>query len=102
MSKFEEYVSRALEILKSKDGAFFTVQGSRVDDNDLLGRIIAILKNKHGELNIPLDKIDALADAILPQLRAFFQSAEGRKEYSDWKKEQELKLNPKLAEGEAK
>lgn len=35
--------------------------------------------------NIPKYKLEILARQLLPQIQAFFESEEGRKEYEGWK-----------------
>ena len=34
---------------------------------------------------IPLHEVEALARILLPQIQAFFESAEGQKEFAEWK-----------------
>ena len=42
--------------------------------------------------NIPKHELEILARHFLPQIQAFFESKEGRKEFEEWKAEQaELK-----------
>ena len=50
----------------------------------LLIRIKAILKSRRGECNVPKDVIESLAETFLPEIRAFFESEEGRKEFKKW------------------
>ena len=38
--------------------------------------------------NIPKHELEILARHFLPQIQAFFESEEGRKEYEEWKTEQ--------------
>ena len=38
--------------------------------------------------NIPKHELEILARHFLPQIQAFFESEEGRKEYEEWKEEQ--------------
>jgi len=38
--------------------------------------------------NIPKHELEILARHFLPQIQAFFESEEGRKEYEEWKAEQ--------------
>lgn len=38
--------------------------------------------------NIPKPELETLARCFLPDIQAFFESEEGRKEYDAWKKEQ--------------
>ena len=39
---------------------------------------------------LPKHELEILARHFLPQIQAFFQSAEGRKEYAAWQQEQAL------------
>lgn len=41
--------------------------------------------------NIPQHEIDALARLLLPDIRAFFASEEGQREYVEWKQAQAAK-----------
>lgn len=36
--------------------------------------------------NIPKHELEALARCFLPDIQAFFESEEGRKEYEEWQK----------------
>ena len=38
--------------------------------------------------NIPKHELEIIARHFLPQIQAFFESEEGRKEYEEWKEEQ--------------
>ncbi len=38
--------------------------------------------------NIPKHELETLARCFLPDIQAFFESEEGRKEYEAWKEEQ--------------
>lgn len=38
--------------------------------------------------NIPKHELEILARHFLPQIQAFYESKEGRKEYEEWKAEQ--------------
>ena len=49
--------------------------------------------NDHGT-GIPLHEIEALARILLPQIQAFFESEEGKKEFEDWKNEKKPDSNP--------
>ena len=40
------------------------------------------------KFNIPKHELEILARHFLPQIQAFFESEEGRKEYEEWKDEQ--------------
>ena len=41
----------------------------------------------HGT-GIPRHEIEALARCFLPDIQAFFESEEGKREYEDWKRQQ--------------
>lgn len=65
--------------------------------------IIYVFANKRGEVSspnesrnrIPKHEIEAIARCLLPDVIAFFESAEGKKEFEDWKRERFLnKSNP--------
>ena len=58
-------------------------------------RIKALLKNRRGECNVPKDVIESLAEAFLPEIRAFFESEEGKREFEEWKRERKMKLSDK-------
>ena len=44
--------------------------------------------NDHGT-GIPLHEVEALARILLPQIQAFFESEEGKKEFAEWKEKRE-------------
>lgn len=50
-----------------------------------------ILRDKSGHLDIkiPKDVLEAIARCFLPDIIAFFESEEGRKEFEKWKRQQE-------------
>ena len=37
---------------------------------------------------IPRHEIEALASCLLPDIQAFFESEEGKREYEEWKRQQ--------------
>ena len=53
--------------------------------------IKSLLLSKKGNANIPHDVIESLAATFLPDIRAFFESDEGKKEFEEWKEQQKLK-----------
>ena len=56
------------------------------------GRRSAHTKTSNGEKwNIPQFEIDALARCILPAIQRFFKIEEGKMEFEEWKKKQEMK-----------
>jgi len=44
---------------------------------------------------IPQHEIEALARCLLPEMQKFFESEEGRREYEEWKQQQQSNLNDK-------
>lgn len=43
--------------------------------------------NDHGT-GIPRHEVEALARVLLPEIQAFFQREEGRREFEEWKNKQ--------------
>ena len=91
----KELINKTLDILRNNHTTWFYVELPRVKTEVLRQKIIAILKNNRGGLDIPDEEIEALADVILPGIIAFFSSEEGRAEFEAWKKERELLLMQK-------
>ena len=87
----KEIVPRVIEILKDKNCSRICLDITAIDWQELRRRIIEILTDKRGELGIPKDKVEAIAEMILHDIIAFFQSEEGKKVFEEWKKEQEEK-----------
>ena len=87
----KEILRRVIEILKSKECGNVNLEEIENRMSELRRRIIEILTDKRGELGIPKDKVEAIAEMILPDIIAFFQTDEGKKVFEEWKKEQEEK-----------
>ena len=47
---------------------------------------------------IPQHQIEAIARCILPDILAFYESEEGQREFSEWKKQRELEKQEVKAE----
>ena len=88
----KEVINKTLDILRNNHTTWFYMELPRVNTEVLRQKIIAILTNNHGGLDIPDEEIEALADVILPGIIAFFSSEEGRAEFEAWKKERESML----------
>ena len=84
----KEIVCRVIEILKGKNCSRISLDIKAIDWEELRRRIIEILTDKRGELGIPKDKVEAIAEMILPDIITFFQTDEGKKVFEEWKKEQ--------------
>ena len=65
------------------------------DITSLLQIVIEVLKEKKGGIGgeVPKEKVDAIAEMILPDIIAFFQTEEGKAVFEKWKKKQEEKNN---------
>ena len=87
----KEIVRRAIELLKDKNYSRVCLNLPEINWDELRRRIIEILTDKRGELGIPKDKVEAIAEMILPDIIAFFQTDEGKKVFEEWKKGQEEK-----------
>ena len=94
----KEILRRVIEILKSKECGNINLEEIENRMSELRRRIIEILTDKRGELGIPKDKVEAIAEMILPDIVAFFQTEEGKKVFEEWKKEQEEKQKRKGGE----
>lgn len=43
------------------------------------------MAKKQPDTNIPQHEIEALARCLLPEIKKFFESPEGQKEFEEWK-----------------
>ncbi|MBE6789074.1 MAG: hypothetical protein E7539_05340 [Ruminococcaceae bacterium] len=50
-----------------------------------------LLANRKAECTIPEEALRSFVRTIMPDMIAFFQSEEGRREYEEWLKEEEAK-----------
>ena len=62
---------------------------------DIAKRIEELLKDTHGECDIPDDLIKEIARCLAPNIVAFFETEETKREFEAWKLEQEKKLAEK-------
>ena len=58
---------------------------------DIAKRIEELLKGTHGECNIPDEVIKEIARCLVPDIIAFFEIEEAKREFEAWKLEQEKK-----------
>ncbi len=47
------------------------------------------MKERPLRSNIPRHELEALARCLLPDIRAFYKSEEGQREFAQWKKRQQ-------------
>ena len=55
-------------------------------------------KQKDYGTGIPRHEIESLARTLLPAMQAFFESAEGKREFEEWKRKQAEKKETKNAD----
>jgi hypothetical protein len=53
------------------------------------------MAKKHDKTGIPQYEIEALARCLLPEIQKFFESEEGKKEFTEWKAQQALNRGKK-------
>ena len=70
---------------------------------DFIKLTLFIFRDKSGQGNfdikIPKHEIEAIARCLLPDIIAFFESKEGKKEFDEWKRQQELSKAQSKAKG---
>lgn len=49
-------------------------------------------------MHLKKNVIESLAENFLPEIRAFFESEEGKKEFAEWKEQLKLKKSPDAAD----
>jgi hypothetical protein len=52
-------------------------------------RVKYIFRDRRAECNVPKSVLQAIVDDMLPDIRAFFESEEGKREFEEWKAERE-------------
>ena len=57
--------------------------------SDIAKRIEELLKDNRGECDIPDDLIKEIAKCLAPNIVAFFETEEAKREFEEWKKAQE-------------
>ena len=63
--------------------------------SNIAKRIEELLKDTHGECDIPDDLIKEIARCLTPNIVAFFETEEAKREFEEWKAEQEKKIAEK-------
>ena len=52
-------------------------------------------RDRSAECDVPKYVLQAIVDDMLPDIRAFFESEEGKREFEEWKKQRESKTTEK-------
>ena len=90
---FKKLLNRMVELLSDKSSG---IQPEfRQQLADIAKRIEELLKDTHGECDIPDDLIKEIARCLAPNIVAFFETEEAKREFEEWKLEQEKKLAEK-------
>ena len=90
-----------LKLIKDRIAALLKDKSSGIQPefqkqlSDVVKRIEKLLKDKHGECNIPDDLIKEIARCLAPNIVAFFETEEAKREFEEWKLEQEKKIAEK-------
>ncbi|MBR7092042.1 MAG: hypothetical protein IKI50_02520 [Clostridia bacterium] len=50
-------------------------------------------RDRSAECDVPKYVLQAIVDDMLPDIRAFFESEEGKREFEEWKAHREMKTN---------
>lgn len=61
--------------------------------SDIVKRIEDLLRDNSGECEIPDDLIKEIARCLVPDIIAFFETAEAKREFEEWKLEQEQEIS---------
>ena len=86
----KELGKRVIEVLSSNKCS--TVPQEWLDGLEELGRrIVKALNNKRGSWGLPPSEGEVIAQALMPNIIAFFETEEGKQIYEQWKREQEEK-----------
>ena len=54
--------------------------------SEIIKRIEELLRDNHGECEIPDDLIKEIARCLAPNIVAFFETEKARREFEEWKK----------------
>ena len=90
-----------LKAIKDRITALLTDKSSGIQPEfrqqlaDIAKRIEELLKDTHGECDIPDDLIKEIARCLVPDIIAFFETEEAKREFEEWKAEQEKKIASK-------
>ena len=86
---FKEFKKRLKDIFLSPPPKI-SWKFPKVAFEDLKRIFIEVLGNNRGELGVPKDKLEVLAETILPDIVAFFETEEGKRAFIEWKKKQRV------------
>ena len=91
--KIRNIKDRIVTLLKDKSSG---IQPEfRQQLSDIVKRIENLLRDNSGECEIPDDLIKEIARCLVPDIIAFFETEEAKREFEAWKVEQEKKIADK-------
>ena len=67
----------------------------RTQLSGIIKSIEKLLQDNHGECEIPDELIKEIARCLVPDIIAFFETEESKREFEEWKLEQEKKNSNK-------
>ena len=85
---------RIAAILADKSSGISPEAQKKIDE--LVKRIEDLLSNSDGACDIPDDLIKEIARCLAPNIVAFFENEEAKREFEAWKLEQDKKLSEKM------
>ena len=90
-----------LKAIKDRIAALLTDKSSGIQPEfrqqlqDIAKRIEELLRDNRGECEVPDDLIKEIARCLAPNIIAFFETEEAKREFEEWKAEQEKKIAEK-------
>ena len=84
---------RIAAILADKSSGISPEAQKKIDE--LVKHIEDLLRDNSGECDIPDDLLKEIARCLVPDIIAFFETEEARREFEEWKAEQEKKIAEK-------
>ena len=84
---------RIAAILADKSSGITPEAQKKIDE--LVKRIEDLLSNSNGACDIPDEVIKEIARCLVPDIIAFFETEEAKREFEEWKAEQEKKIAEK-------
>ena len=82
-----------LKLIKDRIAALLKDKSSGIQPefqkqlSEILKRIEELLKDNHGECEIPDELLKEIARCLLPDIIKFLESNKGKEEFEQWKKE---------------
>ena len=95
---FKKLWNRMVELLSDKSSGIQPEFQKHL--SDIVKRIEDLLSNSEGACDIPDEVIKEIARCLVPDIIAFFETEEAKREFEAWKAEQEKK-NSNKAKNEA-